>query len=133
MTYIKFQEPMYAQAFGPLFNRVTSDRQSKILTNIHTDESAFYLELAIPGYEREDFSISVEDQFLILKADAKEDEIKDEKYLQKEFSAGGFHRKYTFPKKVDTENISAGYTNGILTVKLPFKQEVLLKREINVQ
>lgn len=124
---------MSAQAFGQLFNRHLTNDQAEVLTNIFTDDSAFNLELAIPGYVREDFSITVEDQLLVIKAESKEQEIKDERYLRKEFSANGFQRKYSLPKKVDSEHISASYTNGVLSIKLPFKQEVLLKREINVE
>ncbi|HAH57734.1 MAG: Hsp20/alpha crystallin family protein [Lentimicrobium sp.] len=133
MTFVKIKEPMSAQAFGQLFNRHLTNDQAEVLTNIFTDDSAFNLELAIPGYVREDFSITVEDQLLVIKAESKEQEIKDERYLRKEFSANGFQRKYSLPKKVDSEHISASYTNGVLSIKLPFKQEVLLKREINVE
>lgn len=132
MTFIKIQEPMHGQSFGQFFNRYSNANQPEILTNIFTDETAFNLELAIPGYVREDFSISVEEQLLTIKAEAKEQEVKDEKYLRKEFSASGFQRKYSLPKKVDAETISAGYTNGILSIKLPFKQEVILKREVSI-
>ncbi|MDY0343151.1 MAG: Hsp20/alpha crystallin family protein [Lentimicrobium sp.] len=132
MTFVKIQEPMHAQAFGQLFNRYSTNDKATVLTNIFTDELAFNLELAIPGYVREDFNISVEDQLLVIKAEAKEQEVKDEKYLRKEFSASGFQRKYALPKKVDAEGISAGYTNGVLSIKLPFKQEVLIKREISI-
>lgn len=133
MTFVKIKEPMSAQAFGQLFNRHLTNDQAEVLTNIFTDDSAFNLELAIPGYVREDFSITIEDQLLVIKAESKEQEIKDERYLRKEFSANGFQRKYSLPKKVDSEHISASYTNGVLSIKLPFKQEVLLKREINVE
>ena len=132
MNFIKMMEPMQAQAFSQFFNRPQTSDEKKVLTNIYSDEAGFNLELALPGYQRENFNVSAEDQFLIIKATAENQEIEDENFLRKEFSVSSFERRYSMPKKVDADAINASYQNGILTIKLPFKPEVVIKREVAV-
>lgn len=132
MTFIKIMEPVQGQAFGQFFNRTQASDEKKVPTNIFSDETGFNLELALPGYQRESFNVSAEAQLLTIKATAENQETEDEKFLRKEFSASSFERKYSMPKKVDVDAINASYQNGILTIKLPFNTEVVIKREVTV-
>jgi HSP20 family protein len=87
----------------------------------------------LPGMTREDIEVSVENGTLVLKGEKKFDpEVKEEAYRRIERSYGTFHRSFTLPNTVDSTKVSADYKNGVLTVKLPFREEAK-PRTINVE
>jgi len=86
----------------------------------------------LPGLSREDIEVTVENNTLILKGTKKfEQEVKEENYRRIERSYGTFHRSFTLPTTVDTSKVGADFKNGVLTVKLPFREEAR-PRTINV-
>ena len=96
--------------------------------NIKEGEKDFSLELAIPGFKKEDFNIAVDNDVLTISSEVKkEKEIKEEKYTRREFSMTSFKRAFTLPETVDADAIRAQYEDGILTVQLPKKDEALPK------
>ena len=87
----------------------------------------------LPGMNREDIEVSVENSTLVLKGERKFDtEVKQENYRRIERSYGTFQRSFTLPNTVDTGKVSADFKNGVLTVKLPFREEAR-PRTINVE
>ncbi|PYR63644.1 MAG: hypothetical protein DMF87_04770 [Acidobacteria bacterium] len=87
----------------------------------------------LAGMTREDIEITVENGTLVLKGQKKFDEtIKEEHYRRIERNYGQFFRSFTLPNTVDTSKVAADYKNGILTVKLPFREEAK-PRTINVE
>ena len=126
-------QPAFANTIEQLLN--SQGRASAGCTpsvNIYGSDDSFMIEMAVPGYSKEDFSINLEQQTLKVTAAAKENEIKEEKFLRHEFSFHGISRKFTLPKNADTDNISADYQNGLLKIKIPVKQETILKKEISI-
>ena len=93
--------------------------------NVKENTDGFNLEMAAPGYEKGDFSIVVEEDVLTISTTAKEaTEAKEgEKYTRKEFKYGTFKRTFNLPDTVDSTKIEANYTNGILSVSIPKKEE----------
>lgn len=86
----------------------------------------------LPGLNREDIEVSVENSTLVLKGEKKLDtSVKEEHYRRIERSYGSFHRSFTLPNTVDASRIAAEFKNGVLTVKLPFREEAK-PRTINV-
>jgi HSP20 family protein len=86
----------------------------------------------LPGLTREDIEVSVENGTLVLKGEKKFDaEVKEEQYRRVERAYGTFHRSFTLPNTVDTGKVSADFKHGVLTVKLPFREEAK-PRTINV-
>jgi len=59
-------------------------------------------------------------------------EIKEEQFRRVERRYGSFARSFTLPNTVDASKVSAEYKNGVLTVKLPFREEAK-PRTINVE
>jgi HSP20 family protein len=97
-----------------------------------TDTHDLVLKAELPGMTREDIEVSVENGTLMLKGQKKFDEtVKEENYRRVERSYGQFHRSFTLPNTVDTSKVAADYKSGILTVKLPFREEAK-PRTINV-
>ena len=81
---------------------------------------------------REDIEVTVENNTLVLKGQKKfEAEVKEENYRRIERSYGQFNRSFTLPNTVDATKVSADYRNGVLTVKLPFREEAK-PRSINI-
>ena len=90
------------------------------------------LKAELPAMSREDIEVIVENSTLVLKGEKKFDaEVKDENYRRIERSYGKFHRSFTLPNTVDASKVTADYKNGVLTVKLPFREEAK-PRTINV-
>lgn len=98
-----------------------------------TETHDLVLKAELPGMTREDIEITVENGTLVMKGQKKFDEaVKEEHYRRIERSYGQFFRSFTLPNTVDTSQVAADYKNGILTVKLPFREDAK-PRTINVE
>lgn len=96
--------------------------------NILANETAFVLELAVPGLKKEDMSISVDNNVLTIASESKTGaEDKQGVYSRREFNFASFKRSFTLSDTIDEEGIQAGYEDGILTVTLPKRIEELPK------
>jgi HSP20 family protein len=98
-----------------------------------TDNHDLVLKAELPGLNSDDVEVTVENSTLVLKGSKKfEAEVKEDNYRRVERSYGTFHRSFTLPNTVDASRVSAEYKNGVLTVRLPFREEAK-PRTINVQ
>lgn len=92
--------------------------------NVVETEDSFKLEIAAPGFEKENFSVNIENDFLTISASREtKNEEKNERYTRREFSVASFKRSFKLPKTVNQEAIAAVYENGILNVTLGKKEE----------
>ncbi len=83
--------------------------------NIIDYKDRYQIDLAVPGMEKEDFDISIENGVLIVRAEITlEEESESENYTRKEFSCQSFSRSFNLPLDCDEESIRANYKNGIL-------------------
>ena len=88
-------------------------------TNIKEDENNYQIELAVPGYKKEDFNIEAENGVVTIKAQHKmEDEQKEENYTRKEFSYQSFQKSFTLPEGIKEDDIKAKYKDGILNLEI---------------
>ena len=98
-----------------------------------TENHDLVIRAELPGMTREAIDVTVENSTLVIKGEKKFDsEVKEESYRRVERSYGQFHRSFTLPNTVDASKVTADYKNGILTVKLPFREEAK-PRTINVE
>lgn len=96
--------------------------------NVREGETEFTLELAIPGRQKEDFNIEVDDHVLTISMEIKDEkEEKEEGFTRREFKYGSFKRAFTLPETVNEDAIEANYQAGILRFTLPKKEEALPK------
>jgi HSP20 family protein len=87
----------------------------------------------LPDMTREDIEVTVENNTLSLKGTRKlPTDIKEEQYRRIERSYGTFNRSFSLPNTVDATRVSAEYKNGVLTVRLPFREEAK-PRTINIE
>ena len=91
------------------------------------------LKAELPDMKEEDIELTVENNTLTLRGDRKLDtEVKEEQFHRIERSYGPFARTFALPPTVDAGKVSAEYKAGILTVRLPLREEVKPK-QIKVQ
>jgi HSP20 family protein len=97
--------------------------------DIHETPDALVLEADLPGVDGKDLDVRVENNMLTIRGKRKF-ESKEEKddYLRLERAFGSFSRSFSLPHTVDMENIQAEYKNGVLTVRLPKREEAKPKQ-----
>ena len=103
--------------------------------NIAEKENEFTVELAAPGYKKEDFKVSAEDGMLTVSAETKQEKKEDGKeYTRKEYSCSSFQRSFQLPDNVKEDDINAKYEDGILKLQIPKKTPgpAKQKKEITV-
>ena len=114
----------------------SSTNTSLPAVNVKESEDEFTIEVAAPGMTKKDFNISFHNNVLTISSEKKnEKEDKKDNYTRKEFSYQSFQRSFTVAENtVDSDKITAKYTDGILTITLPKREEVRPKplKEIKI-
>jgi len=89
-----------------------------------TEQHEIVLETELPGMKREDIDVTFENNVLTLKGERKiEHEIARDRFQRMERFEGSFSRSFSLPPTIDAANISASYKDGVLTVRLPQREE----------
>jgi HSP20 family protein len=115
---------------GRDFNEFLANDFASTLPAVNVVESKedFRIEVAAPGLKKEKFRLNVDHNRLTISSEVSgNQEQKEEKYTRREFSYGSFQRTFTLPQTVDTEKISATYTDGVLQIALPKREEAKVK------
>jgi HSP20 family protein len=98
-----------------------------------TESKDLVIKAELPDMTREDIEVTVEHNVLTLKGTKKlPGDVKEEQFRRVERNYGTFNRSFTLPNTVDSSKVSAEYKNGVLTVKLPYREEAR-PRTINVE
>lgn len=120
-------KPFYmGSIFDDDFFPVLPSRSSSMpAVNIKEDEKRFVLDLAVPGIDKKDLKIDINEDILTISSEMKnEKEDNTDGYKRKEFSYSSFCRSFQIPDNVTKEKIEANYKDGILSVALPkFEEE----------
>ncbi|MFN2576113.1 MAG: Hsp20/alpha crystallin family protein [Pyrinomonadaceae bacterium] len=97
--------------------------------DIYENKEQIVLEAELPGMNREDFDLSVENNVITLRGQ-RQFEKKDESdnYHRVERSYGSFTRSFTLPNTVSAQGATAEYRNGVLRVTLPKREETKAHR-----
>ena len=96
--------------------------------NIMETENDFQIEFSVPGSNKKDFEIEVEnDNIKIIKK--KEDLDTTNNYSRQEFNYSFFEKSFYLPESIDQSKISSKYDNGILRIFLPKKSEVIIQNQ----
>jgi HSP20 family protein len=118
--------PFLPALFNEVFERQSNETEVtyKPAANVREDEKNYMLELALPGFAKEEITIKFEDEVLTITAgrQPKEDE-KGPKYTWNEFGyKSKYERSFQLPETVNADEIAAAFNNGILMVTLPKKE-----------
>ena len=92
--------------------------------NIKENERNYEVELALPGYDKKDFEISVDNGVLTVSGERSEEtEKKEDNYTRREFGFSSFSRSFNLPTNINEENIDAKYADGVLKLTIAKRQE----------
>ncbi|HXW04006.1 MAG TPA: Hsp20/alpha crystallin family protein [Vicinamibacterales bacterium] len=99
-----------------------------------TDDHEVVIKAELPELKREDIHLSFENSVLTIRGERKvEQETPRERHQRRERRHGSFSRSFTLPATVDAAKISASYKDGVLTVRLPQRDEAKPKQiEVSV-
>ena len=82
------------------------------------------LKAELPDMTREEIDITVDNRTLTIRGEKKiATEVKEESVHRLERRYGAFSRSFSLPQTVDTAQVGAEYRNGVLTVRLPLREE----------
>ncbi|MDX1667311.1 MAG: Hsp20/alpha crystallin family protein [Saprospiraceae bacterium] len=98
--------------------------------NIREDNDSYFVEMAAPGLEKDDFQIKLEDNVLTIHCEkSNEREMQEgERYNRREFSYQSFQRSFRLQRDVvDVDKISATYENGMLRLVIPKTEKAKTK------
>lgn len=88
--------------------------------NIAEKDNEYVVELAAPGYKKEDFKINTDDGLLTVSAEAKNEKKEDHKdYTRREYSCSSFSRSFRLPDHVKEDKVAAKYEDGVLRLQIP--------------
>jgi HSP20 family protein len=100
--------------------------------NLYDAGDHYVLRVPVPGMSPEDLDLSITGETLTLRGDRKRPEgVSDESYRRQERPFGRWTRTLTLPDRVESGQVSASYSQGVLNVTLP-KAESAKPRHISV-
>lgn len=112
--------------FDDFFKPMFFDGNRDLKTDIREEENSYELDLELPGYNKEDIKVSLEDGYLTVSA-SKQQKEGNKKYLRREI-AESTSRSYYVGQGVTREQIKAKYQNGILSLTVPKEAPKELKQ-----
>jgi len=133
MTLMRFSN-QYPSLFDRFFENDLFDWSNRNYSNTNTtlpsvnikeSNNEFEVEVAAPGFTKNDFKIELNHDLLTISSEKEiENEMKEgQQFSLREFSYQSFSRSFTLPNSADSEKIGAKYEDGILRVIIPKKEE----------
>lgn len=97
--------------------------------DVREDENVLEVSASLPGFAKDDIDVSLEKGCLTIRAEASNDEDAECRgYLVRERGSGGFYRSLHLSDHVDGTGVTACYTDGVLTLMIPKREESKPKR-----
>lgn len=115
------------------FDDFLDERRSNAMKcDIYEKDNKYHVEMDIPGFNKEDISIDINDGYLTVEATKGEDkEEKDKNYIRRERTYGEIKRQF-YVGNVDTEKTKAEFKNGTLKIVIPKVEKKENKKLINI-
>lgn len=102
--------------------------------NTREGEFAYHIDIDLPGMNKNDISIDIDENSLLISGERKiKEEVKEEDYHKIETSFGKFERVFSLPKNIDVENITASSQDGVLEVVIPKQDKTASKKRIKIK
>lgn len=100
-----------------------------------TDAHEVVIRAELPEMKKEDIGVTFENSVLTLTGERKQDpSVRREQYQRVERRFGSFSRSFTLPASVDASQIAASYKDGVLTIRLPRREETKPKQiSVNIE
>ncbi|MBS1680465.1 MAG: Hsp20/alpha crystallin family protein [Bacteroidetes bacterium] len=131
-----FVPSAFSNLVDRFFNETVTRNGGSVFTprvDVIENETSYEVQLAVPGLNKEDFKIEVNDNFLTVSGERKfTSEKKEKNFHSIETQYGSFSRSFALPDQVDGSKINAKYNNGILELVIPKDEKKILKQTIQV-
>jgi HSP20 family protein len=102
--------------------------------DIMESDKAYELHFAVPGFNKDNFELNIDENVLEVSGERKfEEEKSDKKFKSIQTSWGSFKRSFSLPENIAVEKIDAKYNNGILEVVIPKDETKVIKKSIKVK
>ena len=110
-----------------MFPSVKDNNFGKMKCDIYEKKGVYYLEMDIPGFDKKDVNIEIdENDYLTITAEKNSEDNEEDaekNYIRQERSYGKYQRSF-YLGDVDKDKIDASFENGILKISMPKKEEV---------
>lgn len=100
-------------------------------TNVEEKENEYEFTVEVPGIEKKDINITLENGYLSIVATKNYSEEKN--YIRKEIREGKYSRAFYIGNECDEENVKASFENGLLFINIPKKVEKETKKIIEIK
>ena len=101
--------------------------------NIQETDKAFILELAAPGLSKDDLQVDIENDLISLASQVEQSTDHTANYTRREYQFAAFRRTFSIPENVNSKKIDAQYSDGILTVTLPKKDDAIQETKKSIR
>jgi HSP20 family molecular chaperone IbpA len=117
-------DDLFEDEFFPRHEVFTRKERNLMRTDIKEKNDKYLLDIDLPGFEKENINISLNNGYLTVEAKVNRNEKKEEneKFVRKERFYGECSRSYYVGDDIKEEDINAEFKNGILKVEIPKKQ-----------
>ena len=148
MTLVRWSDPYREfshlqdrinRVFGEAFGRrddeglLTSGTWVPPVDIYQNGDQELVLKAELPDMTREDNDITVDNGTLTIKGEKKlASDLREDSFHRVERRYGTFSRSFSLPQTVDAAKVGADYRNGVLTVRLPLREEAK-PRQIKVE
>ena len=96
------------------------DRSWHPAVDVYENDEHIMIKAELPGIEKKDIDIDVNDRVLTLKGERSFDnEVKEDKFYRRERVFGNFTRSFALPPNVDSAKIEADFKDGVLSITVP--------------
>ena len=126
MNTLSFFNPRFTSDLFDVIDRNFSGTESSSKcslprVDVRETKDEYVLDMELPGSTEKDVEINLKDRILSIssaKEDKKEEKV-DGEWLIRERVSKSFSRSFTLPEDIDSEKVSAGFKNGLLTISIP--------------
>ena len=104
---------------------LTTRREQNMKCDIYEKGGDYHIEMDIPGFTKDEISVTTKDGYLTITAEKKEeknDEDKEKNYIRRERSYGKYERSF-YLADLDEDKIDASFKDGMLKITVPKKAE----------
>jgi len=136
--YSPFDRQLSTRRFSDLlddfFNEAVSSSNAFVPgIDISETDDQFQVAVELPGMERDDIEVSLENNILSVSGERKfEEKENGKKYHKVENHYGAFTRSVQLPDNVDSDSVDARYEDGILHINVD-KSEDKVRKKIEIQ
>lgn len=128
-----FNDSTFFDNFLNLSQNNRSDYMTVPRANILKTEHGYSVELAAPGFSRDEFQLSVDNNTLTVSVNTEDGNDYEKNVTSREYKFQSFSRSWSLPEMTNVESIGARYEAGILYIDVPVEDHRHVRKVITVQ